>query len=159
MKLYVSIEDILDHMVSATREMFRNTTNADNFVFHHKALSLMTTKSTKQYMIEKDYLKYRFLPEMDLYRNHPYLKVYYNYNRPPENFPKLCSLDSNLNQNFHLCVDGHVGVTKDYSIKDLGKLYLGTLERGSDAYLKIFHPTTGLYPSSSHIIQDTLNVK
>ena len=58
MKPYPSIEDISDHMVSAVREMFENTTYQDNFVFCHNALSLVTIKSTKQYMMEKNYLKY-----------------------------------------------------------------------------------------------------
>ena len=93
---------------------------------------------------------------MDLFSINPVLKHYRSH--PPGNIPELCNIDSCLNKDLHKAADFHVRYNHS-----LHKLYpkhfsIETSKKGTSAYLRMFDPMDGFYPSRKHIISDTYDV-
>ena len=54
---FVCVTEQIEHMVSETRRVTKNTKFENNLYFYHDALSLITAKETKEWMKMKDYKK------------------------------------------------------------------------------------------------------
>ena len=150
---FVCITKLIEHMVQATREAFIGTKYEDDFVFYHDALSLMTSKDTKNWMREKGYLKYWILPEQNLYHDDPDLVRYRD--RPPGNCPELNALDQSLNKDIHESVNRHVAITLSLKSEDDQKFSLSTPNMAKKTYRRIFEEVA---PTSKRIIQDRRNI-
>ena len=116
----------------------------------------MTEKETINWMIEKGYKKMWILPKMDLFARNPVLKFYRG--RPPGNIPEICNRDSCLNKDLHKAVDFYVRYTHLLHKLDPKKFSIATPKKRTSAYLRIFGPIDGVYPSSERIISNTYDV-
>lgn len=156
MSAYCCATDMIEHMVSESKRIFADTTHANHFFFYHDALSLMTARSCREWMHKKGYDCLWILPEYDLYSGDLSLKPYRG--RPAGNNPELQSLDSNLNEDTHKSIDMHVRITEMLDSDNKRKFSIATPKRGTHAYLRIFHPVTGVSLSSKRILEDNSNV-
>ena len=62
LRFYCCVNDMVEHMVSETKRVFKGTTHKHSCLFNNNALSLMTEKETINWMIEKGYEKMWILP-------------------------------------------------------------------------------------------------
>ena len=61
---YCSINDLIDHIFTASAAVFKNTVHEDDWVVYHDALSLMTSAKAVQYMKDKGYYHRLICPKM-----------------------------------------------------------------------------------------------
>ena len=146
LRCYACVSNIIEHMVSETKRVFKGTTHKNSYLFYYDALSLMTEKENCKWTKEKGYKEMWILPEIDLFASNPVLKCYRG--RPPENSPELCNIDSCLNEYFHKAVDCNV-----WYKNPLHQLYpnffsIATTKKRTSAYLQNFDPIDGVSPSS-----------
>ena len=152
MKQYVCITTMIEHIVVSSAAMYKGTQYEDTWVFYHDALSLMTAKETIEWMIQKDYYRRWILPAKGLHQDDKTL-VYYWF-RPCGNSPENMPWDTSLNQDVHLAVKRHVGITLELETDSVPKFDMSTPRRGSWAYRRILQEV----PSSKRIVQDVNNV-
>ena len=154
----VSICDYIEHMMEQSRNIMKDTIHEDTWMVYHDALSLMTSKSTKEWMRKKGYLKRWILPSEDLFDNLPAeVKSKYKQN-PIGNSPEFMPLDAHLNQDVHSSHDFHKILSEDLPENDPKKFSGSTPHRLASSYLRLFHPITGVTPSSKRIIDDVTRV-
>ena len=67
----MKVTDMVSWYMKETEKAFIGTSNKDDWVIYHDALSLMTAASCKKWMGERGYLKRWILPSADLYDRHP----------------------------------------------------------------------------------------
>ena len=125
---------------------------------YHDALSIMTSRSTKEWMKSKGYLDRWILPSSDLYDNLPKEAHRFYEGKPVGNSPEFMPLDTHLNQDLHSSHDLHVTLTQDLPDDNDKKFDGSTPKRLSQSNHKLFHPQTGVAPSSSRIQQDVSRV-
>ena len=87
LRCYTCVRDIIEHMVSEIKRIFKGTTHEKSCIFYHDSLSLMTAKKTHKWMKEKGYEEMCILPEMDLFASNLILKPYRSCS--PGNSPEL----------------------------------------------------------------------
>jgi hypothetical protein len=152
---YMSIADMIEFMVVESQRVMKGTYHEDDWFFYHDALSLMTAKSTIDWMREKDYLKRWLLPVNHLSQNDKGLKNYLN--RPIGNSPEMMPWDCSLNKDLKDAVMRHVCYTCNLPEDDERKFSLSTPKRGSWAFRRILEHEDGA-PSSERILQDIAKV-
>ena len=153
----VVISDYIDHMMTESAKVMLGTKHQDDWVIYHDALSLMTAERTKNWMETKNYLGKWILPSHNLYDNLDEIKKKYK-NNPLGNSPEFMPWDAHLNQDVHSSVDYHCLVSKSMADDDPKKFCGSTPKRLAFSYQKILHPTTGVCPSSTRIMQDIKRV-
>jgi predicted flap endonuclease-1-like 5' DNA nuclease len=149
---YACISDLVDHMKTETERVFKGTTHEHDCRFYHDALSLLTAKTTKQYMTEKGILPMWILPQQGLMKYDESLKNYYD--RPVGNSAELMVLDNTLNKDIHESVAMHIQYTSNFGKDDIRKFSMATPKKGASAYRRITDPIDGVAPSSERIMQD-----
>ena len=145
----VSINKLIDHLFSASKEFFLGTAYEDDFFVYHDALSLITSANSQAYCNEKGYRL--ILPQLDLNKGTIY------ENRPIGNIPWEMPMDAHLNQDVHQSVDHHVLLTQHLPDNDERKFSKRTPKLMARAYKKIYDPKHGPNagaPVSARIIQD-----
>ena len=55
MKPYTCIAFLIDHIKEESKRVMKDTVYEDNYYYYHYALSLMTAKATKEYMVSKTF--------------------------------------------------------------------------------------------------------
>jgi hypothetical protein len=119
MSSYVSIKKLIEHMYTATNEIFEGSTHETTWVWYHDALSLMTAKETISWMKDKNYYDRWLLPKLKL-QHVPGLERYWD--SPTGNNPELMPLDNSLNEDLHQCVLRHCAITKDLMTMTIASL-------------------------------------
>jgi len=142
---YCDIRDLVTHIVTETRA-------AGKTYFYHDALTLMTCKSTREWMKEQGYLKMWFLPEQKLFEVDPNLKSFFG--RVPGNSPEMMPLDKRLNKDLHEIVNQHYVLTNDLKQEDSRRFGLETPKQVALSYKRIWDPMNGVGPISDRIVQD-----
>ena len=84
----------------ASAKVMKGTEFENNWFFYHDTLSLMTSKTTKDWMKGKGYYKRCIRPSNDLYKNKPELLTKFKDN-PIGNSPEFMPWDNHLNQDVH----------------------------------------------------------
>ena len=104
------------------------------------------------------YLKRWILPSSDLYDNLPIQARKAYQGKPVGNSPEFMPLDTHLNQDLHTSHDYHATITQHLNDDDPRKFDGSTPKRLSSSYLRLYHPETGVAPTSNRIIQDVTRV-
>ena len=147
----ICITELVEHMITTTKEVMAGTEHAEDWFFYHDALTQLTDKRTKDWMVEKGHMKRWLLPILPCNSGTIY------EGRPVGNTPEVMPWDCSLNQDVHVAVDNHAlyfsSVGKD------NPLYAKRFSKSSPSimsksYLRILDPVTGVCPSSDRIIQD-----
>ena len=145
-------------MMKESERVMKGTIHEKTWMVYHDALSIMTSRSTKEWMKGKGYLDRWILPSMDLYNNLPHDARRFYEGKPVGNSPEFMPLDTHLNQDLHSSHDFHATLSQDLPDDDPKKFDGSTPKRLSESYHKLFHPQTGVAPSSSRIKQDVSRV-
>ncbi len=154
----VSIADYIVHMMEESKRVMEGTIHEDTWMVYHDALSLMTSKGTKDWMKKKGYYERWVLPSEDLYDTlDPEIKRKYKQN-PIGNSPEFMPLDAHLNQDVHASHDFHKCITAHLDEDHPNKFSGSTPLRLVSSYQRIFHPTSGVAPSSNRIMEDITRV-
>ena len=83
---------------------------------------------------------------------------------PPGNSPEMMPMDVSLNKDMHESVTRHCVLSRAL-LKRMDRLFderafsLSTPKEGSRAYLQIYHPESGIAPTSKRIAQDIEGVQ
>jgi hypothetical protein len=149
---YVNIKDIILYMCDESQTLMEGTTHQDSWFFYHDALSLMTNKTTKDWMRQtmfrgKSIFSRWLVPQNNLQINTTY------HERPVGNSPEFMPLDNSLNHDLKSSHLHHCAVTAHLPNNDLRKHSMSTpklIERG---ILRIWNNPMGP-PSSERIIHD-----
>jgi len=150
---YICVTDMVEHIVSESRALVNE---GDDFFFYHDALKLMTAHDTIAWMKEKGYYKHWILPQLGLQHDQPGLKRFQD--APVGDSPEMMPWDNSMNQDVHLSVVSHVTLTANQKEDTDAKFSLSTPARGSHAYKRIIHPTTGNVPCGTRIVRDVAKV-
>ena len=126
---FVSVTDLVDHIVEASAAVMKGTQHKDDWVFYHDALTIMSNNPSRNYMQDQGILHRWILPHQKLHGDDDTLSRYKD--RPPGDSPELMPWDNNLNQDVHAAVKLHINATD---------VLLG--------------PETGGSPSPERIVQD-----
>ena len=153
----VVITDYIEHMMAESKRVMADTMHSSDWMVYHDALSLMTSRETKEWMSTRGYLKRWILPSDDLYVNDDELKKKYN-NNPLGNSPEFMPWDAHLNMDLHSAVDHHCLLSKHLDDKDKRKFSIATPKNMIGAYSRLLDPNTGTCPPSHRIIQDVRRV-
>ena len=108
LRCYTCVSNMIEHIVSETKRVFKVTPRETSCLLYCDALSLMAEKETrkwmKQIMGSNLYLTWNGF----IFQNHV-LKRYRCH--PPVNSPELCNLDSSINKYSHKAVGCHARYT------------------------------------------------
>ena len=148
----------IEHMMTESARIMKGTIHEKTWMVYHDALSIMTSKSTKEWMKQKGYLERWILPSSDLYDNLPIQARKSYQGKPVGNSPEFMPLDTHLNQDLHSSHDYHATLTQYLKDDDPRKFDGSTHKRLSHSYHRLYHPETGVAPTSSRIIQDVTRV-
>ena len=124
----------IDHMMRESERVMQGTIHEKTWMVYHDALSIMTSRSTKEWMKEKGYLDRWILPSSDLYDNLPSDARRFYAGKPVGNSPEFMPLDTHLNQDLHSSHDFHATVTQDLIDNDPRKFDGSTPKRLSQSY-------------------------
>ena len=102
----VCITELIHHMDDCTRAAYDGTEWEGNYYWYHDALSQLTCKRTKAYMIEKGLLKRWLLPVGPCNEGTVY------FGRPVGNSPELMPWDCSLNADVHSTVEFYSTICK-----------------------------------------------
>ncbi len=69
---YVSITDLVEHIIAESARVMEGTEHENNWCFYHDALMLMTAKETIFWIKAKGYYKQWIYPELGLYVDNPF---------------------------------------------------------------------------------------
>ena len=163
LKKKVCITKLVTHVVMETKKTYENTKYKDCWMFYHDALSLMTAKDCvewmkNQYIDEAKTISYYdkwILPVHGLNDEFSRFK-----DRPIGNSPEMMPLDNCLNKDLHELVARHVLMSRASALdpNDPRVFSLSSPKKASDAYKRIWSPTSGVGPPSKRIIQDIYKV-
>lgn len=131
MKKYICITELIEHMITQSQILMNGTRFQDNWYFFHDALSLMTAKSTVQWMISKDYYKHWLLPLENLNFGTKF------HGRPTGNRPEICCLDCTLFRDVESCIGAHLALTRNLAIDDPKRFLLGTPKQVQDTVRRL----------------------
>jgi len=146
--------DYIDHMMTESEKIMKGTIHENTWMVYHDALALMTSKSTKDWMAEKGYLKRWILPSENLYDHLPSAVAKSYKGKPIGNSPEYMPLDTHLNQDIHASHDHHVVLTHDAPDDNIKKFSGSTPKRLTSSYIRLTHPETGVVPISNRIMED-----
>ena len=147
----VCITELIEHMINETREIMVGTPHEHDWMFYHDALTQLTDKRTKDWMVSQGYMRRWLLPI------HPCNAGTVYAGRPVGNTPEVMPWDCCLNQDVHVAVDNHSSyfkaIGKDHPLypKRFSKATPSIMEK---SYSRILDPVHGVCPSSKRIIQD-----
>ena len=148
----------VEHIMVESERVMKGTIHEKTWMVYHDALAIMTAKSTKEWMAQKEYLKRWILPSDDLYDNLP-TNVRKSYQgKPVGNSPEFMPLDCHLNQDIHACHHYHAQITQHIPDENPLKFTSSTPKRLADSYIRLTHPDTGIVPSSDRILEDIQRV-
>ena len=154
----VVISDYVEHIMRESARIMQGTKHQDDWCIYHDALTLMTAKENKEWMLEKGYLKRWILPSQDLYSNLPDLDKKYGGN-PIGNSPEFMPWDAHLNQDIHSSLDFHTILAKSLSDDDERKFCSSTPKKMLRGYRRLLMPDeTGVSPKPFRIVQDVSRV-
>ena len=148
------ISDYIDHIFQESEKIMHGTKHEKDWMVYHDALSLMTSKESKDYMRNKGYLTKWILPSEDLFDNSPDLKNYKYAKNPPGNSPEFMPWDTHLNKDLHDSHDEHVIRTRFLPDKHPHKFSGSTPRNIASSYKRILT----LSPRPERIIQDCKRV-
>ena len=149
-----SICNYINHMIQESERVMEGTVYESTWRIYHDALSIMTSKSTKEWMAQKGYLERWILLSVDLYDNLPPEARRFYEGKPVGNSPEFISLDIHLNQDLHSSHDFHSTITQNLLDDHPQKFDGSTPKRMSHSYHRRFHPDTGVALSSDSIVED-----
>jgi hypothetical protein len=154
MSPFVCITDLIQHIVDETARFYQNTEFENTWRFYHDSLSLLTAKDTISWMKTKGYYDRWIHPQLDV--NAEFTRYRDN---PPGNSPEMMPMDVSLNKDIHESVSRHCSLSRALLKRmdiatDHRAFSLSTPKEGSRAYLRLYHPETGIAPTSKRIIQD-----
>ena len=153
MKTYCCITDYIQHIHDESAAVIQGTRYENTWYFYHDALALMTSKTTKKWMLDQGIYKRWILPSEDLYFDSPELKKRYGTN-PLGNSPEFMPWDSHLNNDVHCCHDYHVAVSKFLPEENPHKFSDSTPKRLSQSYKRLLSPEDGVVPTPLRIKED-----
>ena len=154
----IVITDYMEHIMSESQKIMHNTKYQDDWVVYHDALTLMTAKENKDWLLAKGYLKRWILPSNDLYVNSPDLYKKYGGN-PIGNSPEFMPWDAHLNNDIHSSMDYHCLLSKGLDDDDTRKFDFSTPKKMLHGYKRLMMPDgTGVTPKSSRIVEDATRV-
>ena len=104
------------------------------------------------------YLEQWILPSSDLYDNLLIQARNVYQGKPVGNSPEFMPLDCHLNQDLHLSHNYHATITQHLEDDNPMKFDGSTPKRSSHSYHRLFHPETGVAPTSNRILQDVTRV-
>ncbi|KAF0703228.1 hypothetical protein AaE_015483, partial [Aphanomyces astaci] len=147
----ICITDLVEHIIQESAMVMANSKHADDWLFHHDALSQMTCKSTVTWMKQRGYYRRWLLPELGLNQGTAFAS------RPVGNSPEFMPWDASLNKDVDDCFHRHRVMTQQLDKDDPRKFCSSTPNRLDSAYVRIMDPTLGPHqgcPTSERIIQD-----
>lgn len=139
-------------MVEECNRIMTGTKHVNDWYFYHDALSLLTSKDSKEYMTNKtaygkSAIDRWLLLYNDLNKGTPY------HGRPVGNLPEFMPLDNLLNYNLQLSHKHHCAVTAHLEDTNPRKHSLSTLKRIFNGVKKIWEHEIGA-PSPDRVVQD-----
>lgn len=134
MKKYICITELVEHMVAQCKTLMAGTIYKDSWTFFHDALSLMTAKSTVEWMKTKGYYEHWLLPLEDLNVGTKY------HGRPTGNRPEICCLDCTLFKDLETSIGTHLALTRNLKMDDPKRFLLGTPKQVQDTVKRLFSP-------------------
>ena len=140
MSPYICIAELINHIMSATKEVISGTKYKGQELFFHDALSLMTAKDTVTWMKEKGIYEHWILPEIGCYDLLGKNKSCYA-KRPVGNSPELMCLDMSLNKDVRECLRMHVSITQHLEKADPYRFSMSTPKEISRAISRLVHPS------------------
>jgi hypothetical protein len=141
----VCITELVEHIVSASAAVMADTIYANDWVFYHDALSLMTAKATTEWMKTNDYYKRWLLPVEGLNHGTTYEA------RPVGNSPEMMPWDCSLNKDVHDAFDRHRALTDALPAADPKKFSSATPRLLEDGYRRLLEKGV---PTSQRIVGD-----
>ena len=151
MRKFVNVRSMVIHIVEQCKSLYAGTDMEDKWFFYHDALKLMTADATIEWMRQEGYLKYWLKPE------HGICAAWSKFDKAfVGNQTEKQPLDNTLFQDGNVSVDRHVILSHAIcNDKDDPRMFsMATPKLGASAYKRIFHPVTGVAPTSERIIQD-----
>ena len=148
---YGSINHLIDHVFTASRDVFAGTKYENKWFVYHDALSLLTSAASIEYIKEKGFFKHLILPENGLNDGTCYA------NRVVGSHPEMMPLDAHLNADIHKAVDNHAIITKHLPKEHPLKFSKRTPKHMSSAYKRLWDISLGPYagvPNSKRICED-----
>ena len=149
-KTFISINTFVQKIYKTTKNILHGTVHENNFFFYHDTLSLMTSRSCKDFMIKSGVINHMILPENNFNKNAIYA------NRPTGNSPEVMPLDSNLNKDLREGVNWLCSITNCLDDSNPVKFSKTTSNRLLSAYARA-GDTPHLpewFPSAQRIQQD-----
>ena len=163
MRKCVCIKELVQHIDSATKDVFRGTEYAESCPWSHDALSQLMDNDCKDWMKEKGYFDRWLGPvlgcnDIVTIPGQPE-KVSTRYKeRPPGNSPEVMPNDNSLNRDLKCAHDLCVSLTHHLPNSDPRKFSKSTPREISRGILRLFDPDTGCSPKPARIVQDISRV-
>ena len=129
-KRFISINTLVQKIYKNTKKIFQGTVYKNNFFFYHDTLSLLTSRSCKDFMIKSGIIKHWILSENNL---NQHIK---HTNRPIGNSPEIMPLDSNLKKDLHEGVNWLCPITNRHDNSKFVNFSKTTLKRMVSAYTR-----------------------
>ena len=135
-------------MIKESASDMQGTVHEKNWYFIHDALSLMTAKSTMEWMSKKGHKAKWLVPQKCINIGTRY------HGRPVGNSPEFMPLDNSLNADMKRAHDRHVALTMHLRNDDPMKFSNRTPKAISRGIKRIVESVDHGCPSSPRIIQD-----
>ena len=152
MRRICCITDMIWHIVVKSSQIFKGTTNKNNWVFYHDALSLMTSKECINWMQNKKY-KGKTLYERWLLPTNNLNKGTRYESTVVGNSPEFMPLDNSLNRDLQVNHDHHCIVTSHLPQCDTRRFSKSTPKNIERGILKIWNHAEGA-PCALRVKQD-----
>ena len=151
---YVCVTSMIDHIIKESQKIMDGTVYEKSWYFYHDALSLMTSKQSrdwmeKQRMGNKSFLERWLLPMNGMNKGTRYEHM------PVGNSPEFNPLDNSLNRDLQVCNDYHCVVTAHLNDEDDRKFSKKTPNKISRGIKRIWDSDLpNSVPSSKRINED-----
>ena len=122
-------------MMIESERIMKGTIHEKIWIIYNDALTILTSKLTKDWMVGKDYLERWYLPSGNSHNDLSAAGRNLYQGTPIKNFPEYVSLDTHLNQDIHTSHDYHFAPTQD-TADDNPRKFPGTNTRTVPAELE-----------------------
>ena len=160
---FCCVTELIEHIDRETKKIYKDTPYENNYYWAHDALNQMCSSECKEWMKTNGYFDRWIKPELgcnDIVQvEEPEKKSSRRFkDRPVGNQPELMPLDASLNWDIDCSLNMHVLMTYHLKFENPLKFRKDNPSEISKAILKLYHPETGVVPSSKRIIEDVKRV-
>ena len=120
MNKYMCVTELVKGICEHSEQAFVGTTHKNDWYFYHDALSQMTAKSTRAWMVEQGYYSLGLIPQLGLNSGTVYVA------RPVGNHPECMPLENSLNVDIQYVLPLHSAITAHLEDGDKRKFSMAT---------------------------------